>query len=163
MGIAIRISSIDRASQMNFFGEKRVSRNMLAPSNLTTVVRLAFALFVVSVPAFYYFRHDGLGSGRAYMPAFPSPTTASLGGEQMSEKEAFIEKILGTEIDGPFDAKPLQDLCARTVWQEGLVMSCEATRGGGMGNIRNVFVDCVRFVIEAGGTYLDIWIRKEKG
>ncbi|EHK98640.1 hypothetical protein M7I_5524 [Glarea lozoyensis 74030] len=68
------------------------------------------------------------------------------------EKEDFIAKILGTEIDGPFDAKPLQDLCARTSWQEGLVMSCEATRGGGMGNIRNVFVDCVRFVIEAGAT-----------
>ena len=74
--------------------------------------------------------------------------------DEVDEKERFIAKILETEVDGPFNAKPLQDLCARTEWQEGLVMSCKATRGGGMANIRNVFVDCVRFVIEAGGKYL---------
>jgi hypothetical protein len=155
-------------------GSKVVSRGvvtqfdfiMLVPSNLSTAVRIALALFVTSAPILYYFKHAEL-SGVAFIPSFTPPSTPNENavyatpnqnvtptGGATSEKEQFIEKIMSTEIDGPFNSAPLEELCAKTVWQEGLVMSCEATRGGGMGNIRNVFIDCVRFVIEAGGTYL---------
>jgi hypothetical protein len=142
---------------------------MLVPSKMSTVVRITLALFATCVPILYYFRHTELGQATGFIPSFPTSSVPSsvpnkdggdragengapaIIGEATSEKEQFIEKILGTEIDGPFNANPLAELCARTKWQEGLVMSCEATRGGGIGNIRNVFVDCVRFVIEAGG------------
>jgi hypothetical protein len=150
---------------------------MLVPSNLSTVVRIALVLFAVCMPLLYIFRHSAadLGYGVGILPSFPTSTSPSVPSEDgskdgevaatpgggMSEKEQFIEKILGTEIDGPFNANPLAELCVKTQWQEGLVMSCEATRGGGMGNIRNVFIDCVRLVIEAGGKNSEITETKE--
>ena len=69
---------------------------------------------------------------------------------ELDDKEAFTRAFLGSEIDGPWDPKPIQKLCVDTKWEEGLTFVCEAPQGG-VGNVRNVFLNCVRYAIQAGG------------
>lgn len=74
-------------------------------------------------------------------PAKPAPPTA---------KEIYIQDFLATEIDGPFDNTALKKMCADKSWTPGLTIKCEAPAGG-IGNVRNVFLNCIRYAIEAGG------------
>lgn len=69
------------------------------------------------------------------------------------KKAAFVEKVLETEIDGAIDNSALVELCKRKVWTPGLIFNCEAPKGG-VANVRNVFLNCVRYAIEAGGKSL---------
>lgn len=71
-------------------------------------------------------------------------------GIDINHKEQFIQAILDNEIDGDFDPKAMREVCARTKWNEQLIFVCGAPQGG-LGNIRNVFLTCVRYAIEAGG------------
>jgi hypothetical protein len=66
------------------------------------------------------------------------------------QKQAFINVAAQTTIDGPFDNRETRDLCASKNWTEGLISLCMAPQGG-IGNVRNVFLNCVRYAIEAGG------------
>jgi len=65
-------------------------------------------------------------------------------------KESFIADMLETEIDGPYDLEPLAALCRSKEYTPGLIIKCKATPGG-MGNVRNMMLNCYRFAIEAGG------------
>ncbi|EDN93985.1 hypothetical protein SS1G_09852 [Sclerotinia sclerotiorum 1980 UF-70] len=78
------------------------------------------------------------------------------------KKGVFIQKVLRTDIDGPFDDSPLTELCENIEWREGLVFQCEAPYGG-VANIRNTLLNCIRYAIEAGATSivipeLKLWI-----
>ncbi len=53
--------------------------------------------------------------------------------------------------DAPFVAWPLGRLCAETTWVPGLVFMCD-NNSGGIGNIRNFVLTCLRYAIEAGAT-----------
>ena len=66
------------------------------------------------------------------------------------KKVAFVEDFLGTEIDGPFDGSALADMCNTKTWIPGLIFKCEAPRAG-IASVRNIFLNCVRYAIEAGG------------
>lgn len=44
----------------------------------------------------------------------------------------------------------LQALCNTRRWQQGLNWECVAK--GGLGNIRNEMLNCIRFALEAGGS-----------
>lgn len=65
-------------------------------------------------------------------------------------KHEFIQAASAWEIDGPFNDKPLRDLCMSKSWQPGLVFKCDDAFGG-VGNIRNIILTCIRYAIEAGG------------
>jgi hypothetical protein len=67
------------------------------------------------------------------------------------QKETFIEQTLSATIDGQYNGQPLSDLCLKTNWTEGLIFSCYGLEGG-LGNVRNIFLNCMRYTIEAGGT-----------
>jgi len=71
------------------------------------------------------------------------------------KKAAFVEAVLETEIDGPIDNSALVELCKGKVWTPGLIFRCEAPQGG-VGNVRNVFLNCVRYAIEAGGEFMPL-------
>lgn len=71
-------------------------------------------------------------------------------GIDINHKEQFIQAILDNEIDGDFDPKAMRKVCARKKWNDRLIFVCGAPQGG-LGNIRNVFLTCVRYAIEAGG------------
>lgn len=67
-------------------------------------------------------------------------------------KEAFIQKATEWQIDGPYNHTALSNLCASKDWVEGLQFRC-APAYGGIGNVRNIVLTCVRFAIEAGGKF----------
>lgn len=56
--------------------------------------------------------------------------------------------------DAPFIAWPLARVCAETTrWTPGLIFVCD-NNSGGIGNIRNFILTCLRYAIEAGATGL---------
>jgi hypothetical protein len=67
--------------------------------------------------------------------------------------ETFVRIAEDTDIDGPFDYKALAALCKSTTWREGLVFRLRDSTGGGMGNVKNAFLNSLRFSIEAGGEW----------
>ncbi len=76
------------------------------------------------------------------------------------KKAAFIARASTTDIDGPFDNTTLVELCKGRTWTPGLIFKCEAPEGE-ITDVRNIFLNCVRFAIEAGGKpsprgYLDL-------
>lgn len=71
---------------------------------------------------------------------------------KLGQKQAFIQTATETAIDGPFDNNAIKSLCASKNWTEGLITTC-GTPQGGVSNVRNVFLNCVRYAIEAGGKW----------
>ncbi|PBP21263.1 alternative oxidase [Diplocarpon rosae] len=63
----------------------------------------------------------------------------------------FIQDAARWEIEGPFDDAPLRQLCSSKEWTPGLTFRCDDAFGG-VGNIRNMFLTCIRYAIEAGAT-----------
>ncbi|KIH89889.1 hypothetical protein SPBR_00551 [Sporothrix brasiliensis 5110] len=55
--------------------------------------------------------------------------------------------------DAPFVAWPLAGLCRETSWTPGLVFAC-SNNSGGIGNIRNFVLTCLRYALAAGATGL---------
>ncbi len=67
------------------------------------------------------------------------------------EKELFISDFLKHEIDGDFDGHAIAELCASKKWTPGLILSCQPAPGGGVGQIKNAHLSCIRFAMEMGG------------
>ncbi|KFX87739.1 hypothetical protein O988_09308 [Pseudogymnoascus sp. VKM F-3808] len=74
-------------------------------------------------------------------------------GVDINQKEQFVQAILDNEIDGNFDPKAFRKVCSSKKWNEQLIFVCGAPQGG-LGNIRNVFLTCVRYAIEAGAAFV---------
>lgn len=105
----------------------------------------ALMLFVAVSTAFLYFalyRHD-----LDYLTTKILPLSGST---NLDNKSTFTKAFLNNEIDGPFDPVPIQEVCANKTWNDNLTIVCGAPQGG-IGNVRNVFLTCVRYAIEAGG------------
>jgi hypothetical protein len=68
-----------------------------------------------------------------------------------SSAETFVRIAQDVDIDGAFDYRALAALCENTTWREGLVFRLADRTGGGMGNVKNAFLNSLRFAIEAGG------------
>jgi hypothetical protein len=90
-------------------------------------------------------------------PSWPKPQEESQShippqddGNSTARKAVFIKEASEWEIDGPFNNTALHDLCASKSWQQGLHFKC-APAFGGVGNVRNIVLTCVRYAIEAGG------------
>lgn len=67
-------------------------------------------------------------------------------------KDQFIAAILREPIEGLLDPDPIRKKCNETKFQDGLVWHCAAVVGG-IGNVANMWLNCVRYAIEAGGTF----------
>jgi hypothetical protein len=67
-----------------------------------------------------------------------------------SAAEAFVRIAENTDIDSSFDHSAL---CKNTTWREGLVFRLRDSTGGGIGNVKNTFLNNLRFSIEAGGEW----------
>jgi hypothetical protein len=66
------------------------------------------------------------------------------------KKGAFVQQYLDVEIDGQFDISPLETLCRSRERTPGLIAKCMPSPGG-IGNVRNMILNCLRFAFEAGG------------
>ncbi|KAL1867827.1 hypothetical protein VTK73DRAFT_3969 [Phialemonium thermophilum] len=58
-----------------------------------------------------------------------------------------------SDPEAPFVGWPLARVCRETAWTPGLVFVCD-NNSGGIGNIRNFMLTCIRYAIEAGATGL---------
>ncbi|OBT69983.1 hypothetical protein VE03_00387 [Pseudogymnoascus sp. 23342-1-I1] len=54
----------------------------------------------------------------------------------------------------PLDSEAIRSICADTQWNPALVFTCSESVGG-IGNIRNSILNCVRFAISAGATLVE--------
>jgi hypothetical protein len=68
-------------------------------------------------------------------------------------RDQFIAAILREPVEGLLDPDPIRKKCDETKFQEGLVWHCAAVVGG-VGNVGNMWLNCVRYAIEAGGMFL---------
>jgi len=50
----------------------------------------------------------------------------------------------------PADSEAIKRICRNTEWNKDLIFTC-ARSGGGVGNLRNSILNCVRYAIHAGG------------
>ncbi|KAI6714792.1 hypothetical protein JHW43_002635 [Diplocarpon mali] len=55
------------------------------------------------------------------------------------------------DFNGPYIGWPLARVCNETQWQSGFVFVCD-NNSGGIGNIRNFILTCIRYAIEAGAS-----------
>lgn len=69
------------------------------------------------------------------------------------EKARFVEDFLNNDIGGSIEGESISALCANRTWTKGLLFECEPPPGG-IGEVRNAHLNCVRFAMEAGGKLL---------
>ncbi|KAI0136299.1 hypothetical protein BJ170DRAFT_6202 [Xylariales sp. AK1849] len=65
------------------------------------------------------------------------------------EKARFVADFLDNEVGDSFDGTSIATLCAQRTWTKGLIFNCAASPGG-IGEVRNAHLNCIRFAMEAG-------------
>ncbi|KAK0731620.1 hypothetical protein B0H67DRAFT_597472 [Lasiosphaeris hirsuta] len=65
------------------------------------------------------------------------------------ERDLFLSDFLEHEVDGSLDGRGIAELCAGKRWSPGLMLSCEPPSGG-IGQVKNAHLNCIRFAIEMG-------------
>ncbi|KFY00267.1 hypothetical protein O988_03401 [Pseudogymnoascus sp. VKM F-3808] len=90
------------------------------------------------------------------LPLPPAPVeTGRAGSKELTEEEIVLAQ---------YDEAPIKELCANTSWADSrdVVVSCDA-RVGGVGNVRQEFLVCVRQAIEIGASLIlpTIMLRSE--
>jgi len=124
--------------------------NMTYAQRIGLRVCLAFSL--IAFTAFYllHYRKNGV-----------SPVLSTLQPGRLADKDEFVKHAMQTPIEGPFNPKAISELCAKTIWTPGLVFKCDPPQGG-VGNVENVFFNCVRYAIEAGGMNSKLPVNPDK-
>ncbi|KAK3313660.1 hypothetical protein B0H66DRAFT_357738 [Apodospora peruviana] len=82
---------------------------------------------------------------KIYSPPFEIDVT---GAPAAAEKHLDLSRA-----DAPFISWPLARVCNEARWSPGIVFVCD-NNSGGVGNIRNYILTCLRYAIEAGATGL---------
>ncbi|EKD20583.1 alternative oxidase [Drepanopeziza brunnea f. sp. 'multigermtubi' MB_m1] len=81
--------------------------------------------------------------------------------DSLEAKSRYIQEAAEWEIDGPFNDSALRDLCSSKEWTPSLTFRCDDSFGG-VGNLRNMILTCIRYAIEAGATGLVVPQIKER-
>lgn len=116
----------------------------MATRHFRTLVVLAITFSILSLS--YLSLHTS-----SSIHDWESPTTAKE--SNLDDKATFVKAILENEFDSEFDPAPIKKVCDRTQWHAGLIFTCTPPQGG-IGNVRNVFLNCIRYAMEAGGMFL---------
>lgn len=69
------------------------------------------------------------------------------------EKKLFVADFLENEIDGRLDGTKIAELCASRPWapeDKAVILTCDNPPGG-IGEVKNAHLHCIRFAIEIGG------------
>ena len=125
---------------------------MLASTQLFTILKFALPIIII----FWTL---------AYFTTSPATYTEYLR-KFKDEKELFVSDFLEHEIDGRFDGSSIADLCRRKTWTPDLFLSCDSPAGG-VGNVKNAHLNCIRIAIEMGGmadsaAHLARWRHRER-
>ncbi|KAI9729517.1 MAG: hypothetical protein M1818_008489 [Claussenomyces sp. TS43310] len=108
---------------------------------LTRTARVYIIIFTLAI--LYYF-HETIIAVASIKEIIPPTYDAKI------SESKFVEIVSSTDVDGPFDTTPLKELCSKKVPTPGLVFTCNKANGG-IGNVRNQLLGCIRYAIEAGG------------
>lgn len=68
----------------------------------------------------------------------------------MITKEEYIDAVMRNPVEGTLDLAPIRAKCDSVKFQPGLIWHCELVNGG-IGNVGNMWLNCVRYAMEAGG------------
>ena len=86
-----------------------------------------------------------------YAPRPPSRKPVATYSQSDSTPASF--NLKDYQFDGEYIGWPLQRVCEETQWAPGLAFVCD-NNSGGIGNIRNFILTCIRYAIDAGATQL---------
>lgn len=67
------------------------------------------------------------------------------------QRAVFINDFLNHDVNGGFKGDGLADLCSTKKWTPGLLLTCDAIPGG-VADVKNGVLTCLRIAIEMGGT-----------
>ncbi|KAL8355801.1 hypothetical protein RB601_001213 [Gaeumannomyces tritici] len=112
---------------------------MLAQANLISAAKFAVPL-VIFVWTFVYMTSSS-----------PRATYSQVMRKFKDQRTLFVSDFLENEIDGPFDGKPIEAMCASKTWNRDWILQCDAVPEG-VGTVRNGHLQCIRLAIELGGT-----------
>ncbi|KAL3425133.1 hypothetical protein PVAG01_04414 [Phlyctema vagabunda] len=84
-------------------------------------------------------------------PVFSDPPETSLPVFDTDDKETFISYI--TDANETIKYEAIQSVCDKKIWREDVVFNCDMIAGG-IGNVRNHVLNCIRYVMEAGGSLI---------
>ncbi|KAK4219168.1 hypothetical protein QBC37DRAFT_478101 [Rhypophila decipiens] len=138
--------------------DKRTPRRFgLVPSLCRVLACIAAALSVCLLFAVYS-RGSAVGSSLSATFTVKIATTTFLstsGADRATtiSKHDFIAAVLRDPVEGLVDLGPIQKKCNEIKFQEGLIWQC-APVNGGIGNVVNMVLNCVRYALEAGATTL---------
>lgn len=107
------------------------------------VVFAAVILIVLVVPSVYFTYHGMVPSGISLAADASRPAMS---------KDTYMEAVLRDPVEGLIDPDPIRKKCSKTKFQDGLIWHCD-TIVGGIGNVANMWLNCVRYAIEAGGAF----------
>lgn len=79
------------------------------------------------------------------------------------EKKLFLRDFLAHELEArlPDHGLQLAKLCANRTWfpeDKAVILSCDPVAGG-LGGVKNGHLNCIRFAIEIGGAYREIFMQ----
>lgn len=117
-------------------------------STLTyTTLALGLLLF------FFSLGHDGTYTAPLFSSSSSAPSSPFIIKSPKNPHEKLQQQYGDLSLpDAPFVSWPLARLCQDdTAWVPGLVFMCN-NNSGGIGNIRNFILTCLRYAIEAGAT-----------
>ena len=97
---------------------------------------------------------EGAFSTSAPAPAASKDATPAKASPSIpSSLSASIFNLHDYNFDGEYVGWPLERLCNETEWVPGLTFVCD-NNSGGIGNIRNFILTCIRYAIDAGASEL---------
>ncbi|KAH8602693.1 hypothetical protein B0O99DRAFT_531841 [Bisporella sp. PMI_857] len=64
-------------------------------------------------------------------------------------RDDFVAAAVESAIENDFDDSPIRELCDATVWDRSVVFYCHGVIGG-VGNIKQELLHCLRYAIDAG-------------
>ncbi|KAL8387862.1 hypothetical protein RB595_009620 [Gaeumannomyces hyphopodioides] len=110
---------------------------MLAQAKLVSAAKFAVPL-VIFVWIFAYMTSSS-----------PRATYSQVMRKFKDQRTLFVSDFLDNEIDGPFDGKPIEAMCASKTWNRDWILQCDAVPEG-VGTVRNGHLQCLRLAIEMG-------------
>lgn len=90
---------------------------------------------------------------RSHSPDYVRDRYPELLGTFQDEKKLFVAEFLKKEVGGDLDGSALAKTCESKTWfpaSEGIILSCEPVPGG-IGEVKNGQLNCIRLAIEIGG------------
>ncbi|ETS87684.1 hypothetical protein PFICI_01512 [Pestalotiopsis fici W106-1] len=122
---------------------------MISSTRVSSLLKILVA-FVIFIWSLWYFE-------------FATPDYRKVVGHFKSEKADHLDHYLQHEVGAPFDGEAIAALCANRTWTKGLIFHCDAVPGG-IGEVRNAHLNCIRFAMEAGAELIlpEVVKRNEK-